>query len=207
MSEQLNEHIIQFGKTEDDRLAQQMPEKTITLCEDETFHPEICLVSIEPVSNFILVEKYAMNRETKTWNEVVDDVLKKFPVKVIQVASDEGRSLVSHAIKGLHVHHSPDCFHVSYEIGKGACCALMSNIKKAEKEYNETIKQTQLMVQKKEEYDGADNRPRGRRPNFEKRIEHAKEQEQQAESILDQARLNSETVCSAKAEIGKVYHP
>jgi len=207
VSEQLNEHIIQFGKTEDDRLARQMPVKTITLCEDETFHPEICLVSIEPVSNFILVEKYAMNRETKTWNEVVDDVLKKFPVKVIQVASDEGRSLISHAIKGLNVHHSPDCFHVSYEIGKGTCCALMSNIKKAEKECNETIKQTQLMVQKKEEFDGADKRPQGRRPNFEKRIEHAKEQEQQAESILDQARLNCETVRSAKAEIGKVYHP
>lgn len=37
-----------------------MPKKMIMLCEDETFHPEICLVAIEPVSNFILVERYAM---------------------------------------------------------------------------------------------------------------------------------------------------
>ena len=103
-----------------------MPEKIITLCEDETFHPEICLVAMEPVSNFILVERYAMNREAKTWNEAVSDALSNFPVEVIQVASNEGRSLISHALKGLKVHHSPDCFHVIYEIEKGTCGALMS---------------------------------------------------------------------------------
>ena len=62
VSEQLNQKIIQFGKKEDKRLGQEMPVKIITLCEDETFHPEICLVAIEPVSNFILVERYAINR-------------------------------------------------------------------------------------------------------------------------------------------------
>jgi len=184
-----------------------MPAKTITLCEDETFHPEICLVAIEPVSNFILVEKYAMNRETKTWNEAVSDALEILPVKVIQVASDEGRSLISHALKGLKVYHSPDCFHVIYEIGKGTCGALMSKVKKAEKECEEAVKQTDHIKHEKEEFDGADKRPRGRRPHFEKRIEYAKEQEQQARERLDQARSNHETVRSAKAEIGKIYHP
>ena len=79
---------------------------------DEIFHPEICLVAIEPVSNFILVERYAMDRKAKTWDESVRDALDNFPVEVIQVASDEGRSLISHALEGLKVHHSPDCFHV-----------------------------------------------------------------------------------------------
>ena len=65
-SEQLDDNIIQFGKIEDKRLGRQMPVKIITLCEDETFHPEICLVAIEPVSNFILVERYTMNRKTET---------------------------------------------------------------------------------------------------------------------------------------------
>ncbi len=54
-----------------------MPVKTITLCKDETFHPEICLVAIEPVSNFILVERYAMDRKTKTWDEAVCDAIKQ----------------------------------------------------------------------------------------------------------------------------------
>jgi len=85
-----------------------MPEKIITLCEDETFHPEICLVAMEPVSNFILVERYAMNREAKTWNEAFSDALSNFPVEVIQVASDKGRSLISHALKGLKCHSLKD---------------------------------------------------------------------------------------------------
>jgi len=119
VSEQLDDNIIKFGKIEDERLGRQMPLKLITLCEDETFHPEICLVAIEPVSNFILVERYAMDRKAKTWDESVRDALDNFPVEVIQVASDEGRSLISHALKGLKVHHSPDCFHVIYEIGRG----------------------------------------------------------------------------------------
>lgn len=207
VSEQMNEKIIEFGKVEDTRLGQQMPEKTISLCEDETFHPEICLVSIEPVSNYILVEQYAMNRETQTWNDVVNSAIGNLPVNVIQVASDEGRSLISHARKGLKVHHSSDCFHVIYEIGRGTCGALMSMVKQAEKELDEGVKHTQLIEHEKDQFDGADHRPRGRRPLFEKRIEQAKEQERQAEANLDQARSNHETVRRAKAEIGEVYHP
>lgn len=174
VSGQIDENIIQFGNIEDNRLGQQMPVKIITLCEDETFHPEICLVAMEPVSNFILVERYAINREAKTWNEAVNDALSNFPVEVIQVASDEGRSLISHALKGLKVHHSPDCFHVIYEIGKGTCGALMSKIKKAEKEYEKMVKQTNVIEQKKEKFDTADNRPRGRRPHFKKKLKTLK---------------------------------
>jgi uncharacterized protein DUF6399 len=207
VSKQLDDNIIHFGKIEDKKLGQQMPVKTITLCEDETFHPEICLVAIEPVSNFILVERYAMDRKTKTWDEAVCDALENLPVEVIQVASDEGRSLISHALKGLKVHHSPDCFHVIYEIGRGTCGALMSKIRKAEKEHENAIKQTLKIECEKEKFDGAEKRPRGRRPHFEKRIEQAKQKEQQAKEDLDQARLNHETVRSEKAEIGRVYHP
>ena len=207
VSNRLDDNIIQFGEIEDKRLGQQMPVKTITLCEDETFHPEICLVAIEPVSNFILVERYAMDRKTKTWDEAVCDALENLPVEVIQVASDEGRSLISHALKVLKVHHSPDCFHVIYEIGRGTCGALMAKVRKAEKEHVDAIKQTLKIESKKEEFDAAEKRPRGRRPHFEERIERAKQEEQQIKENLEQARLNYETVRNAKAEIGKVYHP
>jgi len=40
-----------------------MPQKEITVCQGETLHPETCLVAIEPVSNFILLEKYADSRK------------------------------------------------------------------------------------------------------------------------------------------------
>ena len=44
-------------------------------------------------------------------------------------------------------------------------------------------------------------------PHFEEKIEQAKQEEKQIKKDLEQARLNHETVRSAKAEIGKVYHP
>jgi len=207
VSKQLDDNIIQFGKIEDKKLGQQMPVKTITLCEDETFHPEICLVAIGPVSNFILVERYAMDRKTKTWDEAVFEALENLPVEVIQVASDEGRSLLSHALKGLKVHHSPDCFHVIYEIGRGTCGALMAKVRNAEKEHEKAIKNTLKMECEKEKFDGAEKRPRGRRPHFEERIERAKQEEEQIKEDLEQARLNYESVRNAKAEIGKIYHP
>ena len=180
VSEQLDKNIIEFGENEGKRLAQQMPRKQITLCEDETFHPETCLVAIEPVSNFILVEKYAADRKTKTWDEAVSDGLEKLPVEVIQVAGDEGRSLISHALKGLKVHHSPDCFHVIYEIGRGTCGALMSKIRKAENEYEKAVKETLSIEREKEKFDTAEKRPRGRRSHFEQRIEQAEREEEQA---------------------------
>ena len=48
--------LADFGREEDQRLASQMPPREISLCEDEAFHPQICSVAIEPVSNFLLLE-------------------------------------------------------------------------------------------------------------------------------------------------------
>ena len=44
-----------------------MPAREVGVCVDETFDPAICLVAIEPVSNFILAEQYAADRTAATW--------------------------------------------------------------------------------------------------------------------------------------------
>lgn len=207
VSNKMDDSMIEFEEFVRPELSQNMPAKKISLAEDETFHPQICAVSMEPISNFIVVEKYVENREGKTWNRVVLQALRDLPVEVIQVASDEGRGLINHTIKGLNAHHSSDCFHVPHEIGKGTSGALASAVKKAEKEYETTVKQTQKEVDLKENYDNQSKRPPGRRPGFEKKIELAKENEHQAKSNLEISRQNQEKVRNAKAEIGKVYHP
>jgi len=207
VSNKMDDSMIEFEEFVRPKLSQNMPAKKISLAEDETFHPQICAVSMEPISNFIIVEKYVENRESKTWNTVVLQALRDLPVEVIQVTSDEGRGLINHTIKGLNAHHSSDCFHVPHEIGKGTSGALASAVKKAEKEYETTVKQTQKEVGLKENYDNQPKRPPGRRPGFEKKIELAKENEHQAKSNLEVSRQNQETVRNAKAEIGKVYHP
>jgi len=180
-------------------------EKKITLCEDETFHPEICLVAIEAMSNFIILEKYVTNRDGATWNKAIEEALCDLPVDVMQNSSDEGKGLLNHVQKGLKVHHSPDTFHVSYEISKGMNGALCSEVKHSEKEYEAAQKRTQ---EERERMDKNQvKRPVGRRPAFEKKIANAELAEQQAEEKLYQAQQNQELVRTAKAEIGYVYHP
>ena len=75
ISQKMQAEISAFGAKEQLRMAQSMPPKKITVCEDETFHPEICLVAIEPVSDFILVEKYTQHRHAETWNQAIEQAL------------------------------------------------------------------------------------------------------------------------------------
>ena len=49
VAEELESLLIRYGQEEHSQLAAHMPVREITLCEDETFHPQICLVAIEPV--------------------------------------------------------------------------------------------------------------------------------------------------------------
>lgn len=207
VSKKMDDAIIDFAKCEQKRLSRQMCPKSISLCEDETFHPEVCLVAMEPVSNFIIAEKYVANREAKTWNQTLGEALSDLPVKVVQVASDEGRGLINHIEKGLNAHHCSDLFHVCHEIGKGTSGALASEVRSAERQYQRAVKKTEYEKRRKQRYDNRQKRPRGRRPAFEKHIFDAVSQQQQAEAGLAQARRNQETARTAKAEIGKIYHP
>ena len=112
-----------------------MPHREITLCEDETFHPQICLVAIEPVSNFLILEEYAAKRDAPTWNAAVDEALKPFSVTVIQCVSDQATALIAHAESHLGVHHSPDLFHVQQEASRATSAPLHRQSEKADKAF------------------------------------------------------------------------
>jgi len=115
VSQKMEAEIAAFGAQEQSRLAQGMTPKKITVCEDETYHPEICLVAIEPVSDFILVEKYAKHRDAETWNQAIKEATNGLAVEVIQSCSDEAQGILSHVREGLGAHHSPDLFHAQHE--------------------------------------------------------------------------------------------
>ena len=207
ISNQMDTMIGQFGDMEQARLALQMPEKLITLCEDETFHPQVCLVSIEPDSNYIILEKYANDRSGSTWNKAVNGALAHLPVKVIQGSSDEGKGLIHHVTKGLNAHHSPDLFHVMYEISRGTSAPLSARIRKAEKDHENSEKAFNGAVKRKKEYEDLEKKPVGRPLDFDKRIACCREKEQDASAALGQARENMETVTNARKQISRVYHP
>lgn len=58
VSVEMEQGLVRYGEEQGQSLGAQMEAKEITSCLDETFHPEVCLVGIEPASNFILLEAY-----------------------------------------------------------------------------------------------------------------------------------------------------
>ncbi len=129
----LEQAIDEFDQAEKKRLGQSMVPKQIAVCEDETFHPATCLVAIEPVSNFILLEQYTADRTAETWTQALTEATHGLPIEVIQSTSDEGRGLLHHVKKDLGLHHSPDLFHVQHELVKGTSGALASKVRQATK--------------------------------------------------------------------------
>ena len=67
----MEEAVIAFGEEEQVRLAEGMAAKQITVCQDETFHPQVCLLAIEPVSNFLLLEELTarVRHGLKPWQQ------------------------------------------------------------------------------------------------------------------------------------------
>jgi len=101
VSEKMEQAIIDFDHSERERLAASMPPKEITVCQDETFHPETCLVAIEPVSNFILLEKYAESRKASEWTKAMEEATHGLPVSIVQSTSDEGKGILHHVKSDL----------------------------------------------------------------------------------------------------------
>lgn len=84
----MEEQIRAYADQQRVVLGATMAPKKICVCEDETFHPQLCLVAIEPVSNFILVERYAKQRDAQTWREALEEGLCGLPVVPNQLTGD-----------------------------------------------------------------------------------------------------------------------
>ena len=132
VNQAIEEAIVTYEQEERKRLSATASPKVITVCEDETFHPETCLVAIEPVSNFIVLEKYVSDRKAETWTAALNESLVDLPVTVIQATSDEGRGICRHVKHELGAHHSPDLFHVQHAASQATSAPLAAQVRKAE---------------------------------------------------------------------------
>jgi len=187
-----------------------MPHLEITLCEDETFPPQICLVAIEPVSNFLTLEEYAAKRDAPTWNAAVAEALLPFSVTVIQCCSDQAAALIAHAETHMGVHYSPDLFHVQQEACRATSLSLNRQTEKAEKAFKDVEASHQENAKKLQDFN--ENWPCSL-----KQLDLQKELSSHApvlEEALSNARKEFETTQArqrrareARLGIGKVYHP
>jgi Family of unknown function (DUF6399) len=130
----LESALVAFRDQEQPALAQQMKPKSITIVPDEHFHSgKPCLVGLEPVAGFILVECYRDRRDADTWKEAIVEGKRGMPVEVIQLTSDLARALVSCAEKGLEAAHSPDLFHGQRDLLQPLLLPLARPVQQAEK--------------------------------------------------------------------------
>jgi hypothetical protein len=206
VSRKMEAEIGAFGEQERERLAAGMAEKKISVCEDETFHPETCLVAIEPVSGFILVEKYAEHRDAETWNKAIKEATEGLAVAVIQSCSDEATGILRHVREELGAHHSPDLFHPQQELHKATSLALESQISQA----SQAVEQAEKgVLEAEEEFENyRQSPPRGGfPPEFPKRIAGAKQAEAAARVELEAANGRRDQVREAIRGLSEDYHP
>ncbi len=201
---QLETQLAEFGQQEDQRLAAEMPPRQITVCEDETFHPQICLVAIEPVSNFLLLEQYAPQRDVETWSQALDQQLAGWSVTVCQVTSDEAKALIAHAEQYLGAHHSPDLFHVQHETVQATSLRLASQTRSA---HQAAAKARQLAAQRQQELAAC----REQCPESSQLVESRQQADQaaagHAEQRLTACQNRQQQACEARQGISHDYHP
>jgi len=203
VAEEVESLLIRFGQEEDARLAAQMPAREITLCEDETFHPQICLVAIEPVSDFIVVEQYQPQRDAATWEQCTSAKLASLPVTVCQVTSDAAKALIAHAETYLGAHHSPDLFHVQHDTVKATGGALASQTQAAVREWEERQERTAGLQTKVDSC-----REKGSPHHvFDRLLEHAQQSETAARERVEVCQARQKRAQAARQGLGRDYHP
>jgi hypothetical protein len=134
-------NLVAFRDAEQPALAEQMEFKTVTLTVDEHFHAvKPCLVAMEPVSGFLVVECYRDNRTAETWTTAINEGTVGMHIQVVLLTSDLAKALVCCAEKNLEVLHSPDLFHGQHELLQPLLLPLSRPIQQAEKDLEKAQK-------------------------------------------------------------------
>jgi hypothetical protein len=134
LASQVQAQLIALGQEEGQRLADLMTARCIALVPDEHFHAGCpCLIAMEPVSGFILVETYAHNRDSSTWAGVITQATKDLPVTVVALTSDRAKALIATS-EILGTQYTPEIFHGMRDLSRPLFAAMERRIAPMEKE-------------------------------------------------------------------------
>lgn len=203
----LESNIGKFGTKQEHKLSKKMPHKAITCTVDETFPSGICLVGMEPRSNFILLEEMARKRDCDTWEKAMSKRLEGLPVTVFQVTSDEAKALIKYTEQCLGAHHSPDLFHIQQEVSKGTAAPLRAKMTAAERLHEQAILNVNAEQAKQEKYESLDVKPKGRPVDYDLRVASAEVENEYCAQALKDAENRREKVREASKSLGQIYHP
>jgi len=205
VNRRVEDAMVAYRQEESTRLAQEMPAKDITLTQDETFTGGLCLVGIEPVSNYILLEHTAEARDQDTWNALMASVLAQLKCNVIQSTSDEAPGLLAYVEHHLGVHHSPDLFHVQPELSKAVTAPLAVKQRAAAKavaQAEETLKRVHEHLANGEPAQRGPGRP----PKATSGLEQATQDVALARHEHQRLTGQREQVTQSMRALGHAYH-
>lgn len=198
-------YIVEFGELEEKRLAAGMRCRKITAGLDEMFrNKRPCLVAIEVVSNYILLEKFTEDRKADTWKKELEPRLNELNIELGQAVSDLCGAIRS-VTKDLGAEHVSELFHAQYEISKATLAPLAAQERCAEKALKEAEEDIKKIKGKPLRLGKADSK----KQQFEKQREL-----EEAIKIRDNIKVEfkkkakrREDVKTAVREMGKIHHP
>ena len=202
----LEQAVLDFAAQQRPLLAQDMPAKEIALAEDETFHPQVCLVALEPVSGFLLVEQYAARRDQASWDAAVQQALAGLPVTVAVQVGDEAKGLLAHAHAGLGVPHSPDLFHVQHELARAMAPGLAARTRHAQQYLEGTQQRLEQACRQREEAAGQPRGP-GRPIDHDRRVAEAERAVAGGQRWVAACQGRQEQAREAIRAVGEADHP
>jgi hypothetical protein len=207
VNRQVEEALVTYRHEEHARLAKDRPTKAITLAKDETFTGGLCLVAIEPKSNFIVLEQAAPGRDQDTWNALMEQALAGLNCQGMQSTSDEAPGLLAYVEHHLGAHHSPDLFHGQHELVKAVSGPMATKQRAAAKAASEAQERGEHM---QGPLQGAGDEPHkrgpGRPPRAAASLEQLVQAAQAAHQEFERIRAQREQVAQSIRTIGQVYH-
>jgi len=204
---QVEQAMVTYDHDETARLASGMPQKDLTVTQDETFTGGLCLITMDPESNFIILEQLAQARDQTTWDDLMAPALAPLKCRVIQSTSDEAPGLLAYVEHYLEAHHSPDLFHVQHELVKAVSGPMATKERAALKAVTEATAQLErLQSDPQSAGDKSEKHRPGRPPKEPVRLEHV-------EQVLAAARREHERLAEQREQvkasirgIGHDYH-
>jgi hypothetical protein len=204
---QIEQAMVAYDQDETARLAKAMPKKDLTVTQDETFTGGLCLITIDPDSNFIILEQLAQARDQVSWNDAMAPALAQFNCRVIQSTSDEAPGLLAYVEHYLEAHHSPDLFHVQHELVKAVSGPMATKERAAHKAVTEAKEQLErLQSDPKNAGDEPEERRPGRPPKAPVSLEHAEQALEAARREHERLAQQREQVKASIRGIGHDYH-
>jgi hypothetical protein len=199
--------LLAYAEEERPRLAEDMTPRDIALVPDENFHAEHpCLVAIEPVSNFILVEQYSERRDAQSWTDAINAATTDLPVTVRLLSSDEARGLIACAQTGLQAEHLPELFHGQRDLARPLMGPLGRQKESAEKDLRQARDMVQYWQNEKQKAEVAPPRP-GRPVDFDWRIRSWQADVRRGQTRVQTCEDRLEQARQAVRGIADDYHP